>query len=143
MVYETKSAQETYALAEEMGKKAQSGQIICLSGDLGVGKTVFAKGFAKGLGVKEEITSPTFTIMNVYNGRLPLYHFDVYRIADEEEMDDIGYEEFFFGTGVSLVEWPEMIRGLLPDDALWIEVEKDWEKGMDYRRITVKEGEER
>ena len=124
-----------------LAKEAKEGQIYLLSGDLGTGKTAFAQGFAQGLGIEDYVNSPTFTIMQIYDkGRLPLYHFDVYRIGDSSEMDELGYEEYFFGNGVSLVEWPEMIEDILPDDAIRITIEKDLTKGFDYRLIKVKEG---
>lgn len=134
---ESFSPQQTESIGFELGQKAKAGDIYCLSGDLGVGKTVFTRGFAKGLGVEEEyITSPTFTIINEYDGRLNLYHFDVYRIGSIEEMDDTGYEEYFFGDGVCLIEWAELIEEIIPPDAVWINIEKDLDKGFDYRRIT-------
>ena len=124
-----------------LAKEAKEGQIYPLSGDLGTGKTALAQGFAQGLGIEDYVNSPTFTIMQIYDkGRLPLYHFDVYRIGDSSEMDELGYEEYFFGNGVSLVEWPEMIEDILPDDAIRITIEKDLTKGFDYRLIKVKEG---
>ena len=139
MVYETFSPSETEKIGFEMGKNASAGDIYCLSGDLGVGKTVFTRGFAKGLGVEDEyITSPTFTIINEYEGRLNLYHFDVYRIGSIEEMDDTGYEDYFFGNGVCLVEWAELVKEINPENAKWITVEKDLSKGDDYRKITVR-----
>ena len=139
MVYETFSPSETEKIGFEMGKNASAGDIYCLSGDLGVGKTVFTRGFAKGLGVEDEyITSPTFTIINEYEGRLNLYHFDVYRIGCIEEMDDTGYEDYFFGNGVCLVEWAELVKEIIPENAKWITVEKDLSKGDDYRKITVR-----
>lgn len=139
MVYETFSPSETEKIGFEMGKNASAGDIYCLSGDLGVGKTVFTRGFAKGLGVEDEyITSPTFTIINEYVGRLNLYHFDVYRIGSIEEMDDTGYEDYFFGNGVCLVEWAELVKEIIPENAKWITVEKDLSKGDDYRKITVR-----
>ncbi len=139
MVYETFSPSETEKIGFEMGKNASAGDIYCLSGDLGVGKTVFTRGFAKGLGVEDEyITSPTFTIINEYEGRLNLYHFDVYRIGSIEEMDDTGYEDYFFGNGVCLVEWAELVKEIIPENAKWITVEKDLSKGDDYRKITVR-----
>ena len=138
MIYETFSAEETEKLGYEMGKNAKAGNVFCLSGDLGVGKTVFTRGFAKGLEVEDEyITSPTFTIINEYEGRLNLYHFDVYRIGSIEEMDDTGYEDYFFGEGVCFVEWATLIEELLPDNVKWIKIEKDLKKGFDYRRITI------
>ena len=139
MVYETFSPSETEKIGFEMGKNASAGDIYCLSGDLGVGKTVFTRGFAKGLGVEDEyITSPTFTIINEYEGRLNLYHFDVYRIGSIEEMDDTGYEDYFFGNGVCLVEWAELVKEIIPENAKWITVEKDLSKSDDYRKITVR-----
>lgn len=137
---ETASPIETEALGEELGQKAKVGQIYCLRGDLGVGKTVFTKGFARGLGIAERVTSPTFAIVNEYRGRLPFYHFDVYRISCEEEMEDTGYEEYFYGEGVCLVEWAELVRDLIPADAIWITIEKDYAKADDYRRITIGRG---
>lgn len=141
-VWETFSPQETEAIGEKMGQEAMPGQVYSLDGDLGVGKTVFTKGFARGLDITEHVTSPTFTIINEYMGRIPLYHFDVYRISCEEEMDDTGYEDYFYGEGVSLVEWATLIPNLMPKDAIHINIEKDFEKGDDYRRITVSQGED-
>ena len=138
---ETNNPEATEALGEKLGREARAGQIYCLSGDLGVGKTVFTKGFAKGLGITEHVTSPTFAIVNEYEGRLPLYHFDVYRIGDVSEMDEIGYEDYFYGEGVCLIEWADLIREILPERYTRIFIEKDLEKGFDYRRITVTEEE--
>ena len=137
MIKETFSQDETEKFGYELGIKAEPGQIYCLSGDLGVGKTVFTKGFAKGLDIDEHITSPTFTIINEYHGRLPLYHFDVYRIGDIEEMEEIGYDDYFFGGGICLIEWAELIEEILPEDRISITIEKDLSKGFDYRRITI------
>ncbi len=140
MVIETWKPQETFELGRRMGERAQAGQIICLEGDLGVGKTVFTQGFAEGLGIREPVNSPTFTILQQYEeGRLPLYHFDVYRIGDVEEMEEIGYEDCFYGEGVCLIEWPSRILEILPDRTTWVEIAKDLEKGFDYRRIRVEE----
>lgn len=140
MVYETNSPEETFALAEQLGKQAMPGTVYTLTGDLGVGKTVFAQGMASGLGIGEAVSSPTFTIVQVYDeGRLPFYHFDVYRIGDIEEMDEIGYEDYFYGDGVCLVEWAELIEELLPGTRTNIVIEKDPGKGFDYRRITLQE----
>ena len=112
--------------------------VISLTGDLGVGKTVFTQGLAKGLGIEEPVNSPTFTIVQVYEeGRLPLYHFDVYRIGDIEEMDEIGYEDYFYGEGVCLIEWADLIREILPEQMCRVTIEKDLEKGFDYRKITL------
>lgn len=134
----TQSPEETFQLGVELGKEAEPGQVYCLSGDLGVGKTVFTQGFAKGMGIEENVNSPTFTILQPYEGgRLPLYHFDAYRIEDAEEMEEIGYEDCFYGTGVSLVEWPEQIREVIPENGIWIRIEKDLEQGFDYRKITI------
>ena len=140
MVTETRSPEETYALGEKIGKAAQPGQIYTLTGDLGVGKTVFTQGVAAGLGITEPVSSPTFTIVQVYEeGRLPFYHFDVYRIGDVEEMDEIGYEDYFYGEGICLIEWSERIREILPEHPIQITIEKDLEKGFDYRKISVNE----
>ena len=138
MIYETNSEKETFELGKNLGEQAKAGQIFCLNGDLGVGKTVFTQGFAKGLGIEENVNSPTFTIIQVYEeGRIPLYHFDVYRIGDPEEMYEIGYEEYFFGEGVCLIEWSKLIDELIPEEAINIEIDKNREKGLDYRKITV------
>lgn len=138
MIYETNSEKETFELGKNLGEQAKAGQIFCLNGDLGVGKTVFTQGFAKGLGIEENVNSPTFTIIQVYKeGRIPLYHFDVYRIGDPEEMYEIGYEEYFFGEGVCLIEWSKLIEELIPEEAINIEIDKNLEKGLDYRKITV------
>ena len=138
MIYETNYEKETFELGKNLGEQAKAGQIFCLNGDLGVGKTVFTQGFAKGLGIEENVNSPTFTIIQVYEeGRIPLYHFDVYRIGDPEEMYEIGYEEYFFGEGVCLIEWSKLIEELIPEEAINIEIDKNLEKGLDYRKITV------
>ena len=139
-VFETYSEQETFALGKSIGEKAKPGEIYALLGDLGVGKTVFTKGVATGLAIKEQVNSPTFTIVQVYDsGRMPFYHFDVYRIGDPEEMDEIGYEDYFFGDGLCLVEWANLIDELMPEETGWITIEKDLQKGFDYRRITIEE----
>ena len=140
MVYETFSAEETAALGEKIGSKAAPGDVYTLIGDLGVGKTVFTQGIAKGLDITEPICSPTFTIVQVYEeGRMPFYHFDVYRIADIEEMDEIGYEDYFYGQGLTMIEWANLIEEILPDQYHQITIEKNLEKGFDYRRITIEE----
>ena len=139
MIRETYSSEETYALGESLGREAEPGQIYTLIGDLGTGKTVFTQGFAKGLGITDYVNSPTFTILQVYeDGRLPLYHFDVYRIEEPEEMEEIGYGDYFFGDGVTLIEWADIIGELIPGDAVRIEISKDLSKGTDYRRIEIK-----
>ncbi len=139
-VYESFSPQDTFSLGEKTGENAHKGMVFCLNGDLGVGKTVFTQGFAKGLHIDEPINSPTFTIVQEYDeGRMPFYHFDVYRIGDISEMDEIGYEDYFFGDGVCFVEWATLIEELIPEDAIWIDIEKDLEKGFDYRKITIRD----
>lgn len=138
MIYETYSAEETAALGEKLGREAKPGDVCTLMGDLGVGKTVLTQGIAKGLGITEPISSPTFTIVQVYEeGRLPFYHFDVYRIGDIEEMDEIGYEDYFYGEGLTMIEWANLIEEILPDHYREITIEKDLEKGFDYRKITI------
>ena len=138
IIYETFSAEETHALGKKIGAEAQPGAVYTLVGDLGVGKTVFTQGIAEGLEIDEAICSPTFTIVQVYEeGRMPFYHFDVYRIGDIEEMDEIGYEDYFYGEGVSLIEWANLIEEILPEKYTEIKIEKDLEKGFDYRKITV------
>lgn len=138
MVFESTSSQMTFEFAKKIGEKLKSGDVLCLDGDLGVGKTVFTKGVAAGLGIKDDVSSPTFTlIQEYYGGRLPLYHFDVYRIDGLWDMDDLGYEEYFYGEGVCLVEWGSMIKELFPENTIYVHIEKDLEKGFDYRKITV------
>lgn len=139
-IYETNSAEETLQVGMNIAKNAVPGDVFTLTGDLGVGKTVFAKGFAKGLGVDEDITSPTFTIVCEYDtGHIPMYHFDVYRIADPGEMDEIGFDDYVYGDGVCLIEWAELIEDILPQKRTRVLIEKDMEKGFDYRRITVED----
>ena len=142
MIIETRSAKETYQLGVELGKRAKAGQVYTMVGDLGVGKTVFTQGMATGLEITEPISSPTFTIVQVYDeGRLPFYHFDVYRIGDISEMDEIGFEDYVYGEGVSLIEWANLIEEILPDKRVDIVIEKDLTQGFDYRKITI-EGSE-
>lgn len=137
-VYETFSPKETAELGKELGKAACAGDVYTLTGDLGVGKTIFTQGIAEGLGITEIVNSPTFTIVQIYeNGRLPFYHFDVYRIGDIEEMDEIGYEDYFYGEGLTMIEWANLITEILPSKRREIVIEKDLEKGFDYRRITI------
>ena len=138
MVIESFCPEDTFVLGQKIGELVKPGTVISLVGYLGVGKTVFTQGLAKGLGITEPVNSPTFTIVQVYDGgRLPFYHFDVYRIGDIEEMDEIGYEDYFYGEGVCLIEWADLIRELLPEHTGRIVIEKDLEKGFDYRRITL------
>ena len=137
-IIESNKEQDTYDLGYELGQHAKPGQVFTLVGDLGVGKTVFTKGLAAGLGITEPVSSPTFTIVQVYDeGRLPFYHFDVYRIGDVEEMDEIGYEDYVYGEGVSLIEWANLIEDILPEHFTEIKIEKNLEKGFDYRRISI------
>lgn len=137
-IYETYSAEETRALGRKIGETALPGDVYTLVGDLGVGKTVFTQGIAEGLGITEPVSSPTFTIVQIYEeGRMPFYHFDVYRIGDPEEMDEIGYEDYFYGDGLCMIEWANLIEELLPDTRYDVTIEKDLERGFDYRRITI------
>lgn len=137
---ESFSAEDTHALGKKLGENAKPGEVYTLLGDLGVGKTVLTQGIADGLGIKEAICSPTFTIVQVYDeGRMPFYHFDVYRIGDIEEMDEIGYEDYFYSDGLTMIEWANLIEEILPSKRKEITIEKDLEKGFDYRRITIKE----
>ena len=137
---ESFSAEDTHALGKKLGENAKPGDVYTLLGDLGVGKTVLTQGIADGLGIKEAICSPTFTIVQVYDeGRMPFYHFDVYRIGDIEEMYEIGYEDYFYGDGLTMIEWANLIEEILPSKRKEITIEKDLEKGFDYRRITIKE----
>lgn len=138
MILETYKPEDTFKLGETLGAEAKAGEIYCLNGDLGVGKTVFTQGFAKGLGIHEPVNSPTFTIVQQYEeGRLTLYHFDVYRIGDVTEMDEIGYEDCFYGEGVCLIEWSDLIEEILPANTIKVKIEKNLENGFDYRSITV------
>lgn len=137
-VFHSQSETDTFEIGVSLGQACRSGDILLLEGDLGAGKTVFSKGFGKGLGVVEPISSPTFTIVQIYeSGRLPLYHFDAYRIADVEEMEEIGYEDYFYGQGACLIEWASMIREILPEDCILVQIEKDLDKGFQYRKVTV------
>lgn len=138
MEYSSFSPEETFKIAEELGKDAKAGDIFCLNGDLGTGKTLFSQGFAKGLGIEESVNSPTFTIVQEYNdGRLSFYHFDVYRIADAEEMEEVGFTDMIYGDGVCLIEWADLISDILPDHYVRVTIEKNLEKGFDYRCIKI------
>lgn len=138
MVLETRSPDQTFQVGVNLGKGAKPGQVYTLTGDLGVGKTLFTQGFAKGLGIEEPVSSPTFTIVQVYDeGRMPFYHFDVYRIGDVEEMYEVGYEDYVMGEGVCLIEWANLIEEILPGERTEITIEKDLEQGFEYRRITI------
>lgn len=138
MIYESHSAEETFEIGRKIGMEALPGTIICLDGDLGTGKTVFTKGVAAGLGITEPVVSPTFTVVQIYEeGRLPLYHFDVYRIDDPDEMEEIGYRDYFYGEGITIIEWSELIAEIIPEDAKRIVITKDTSKGFDYRQISM------
>lgn len=140
MVVETRSPEETFQMGMELAKSAKPGQVFTLTGDLGVGKTVFTQGFAHGLDIQEPVNSPTFTIVQVYeSGRMPFYHFDVYRIGDVEEMEEIGFDDYIMGEGVSLIEWANLIEEILPEHRTEITIEKNLDQGFDYRRVTVEE----
>lgn len=142
MIFESFTPEDTFTIGRKLAENVRPGEIYTLNGDLGVGKTVFTKGLAAGLGITEPVTSPTFTILQEYDsGRLPLYHFDVYRIGDPEEMEEIGYEDYFFGQGICLIEWAELIEELIPEEAIAVYIEKDLEKGLDYRKICIEKGE--
>ncbi len=138
MIYEMLNADDTERLGFEFGKKAKKGDIFSLTGDLGVGKTVFSKGFAKGMGIISSITSPSFTLINeYYDGRLPFFHFDVYRLSNAEQLYDIGYEDYFYSDGVCLIEWADIVKELIPNNSVWINIKKNLDKGEDYRLIEV------
>ena len=140
MVIETHDPEETFEVGRTIGMNAKPGQIYTLTGDLGVGKTVFTQGVAAGLGITEPVNSPTFTIIQEYeDGRLPFYHFDVYRIGDLEEMEEIGYDDYFFGQGICLIEWAELIEEILPEKRIEVTIEKDLKRGFEYRKITIEE----
>lgn len=137
-IFHSQSPEDTHRLGRELGASCQPGQVYTLTGDLGVGKTLFTQGFAAGLGITEPVNSPTFTILQVYDtGRLPFYHFDVYRIGDVEEMEEVGWEDYIYGQGVCIVEWAELVQSILPEQRTQILIEKDLEKGFDYRKITI------
>lgn len=142
MEYNSFSPEETFFIARKLGEKVEPGTVICLNGDLGVGKTLFSQGFAKGLGIEESVSSPTFTIVQEYHeGRMPLYHFDVYRIMDPEEMEEVGFSDMIYGEGVCLIEWAERISDILPEKYVSVMIEKNLEKGFDYRLIRIENSE--
>jgi tRNA threonylcarbamoyladenosine biosynthesis protein TsaE len=141
-IFISHSPEETMALGKSIAEKAAPGDIIALTGDLGTGKTVFTKGIARGLGIDEPVSSPTFTIVSEYrSGRMPLFHFDVYRIGDPEEMDEVGLDDYLSNGGLSLIEWAELISDMLPPETVWVTIEKDLESGFDFRRITIERPE--
>jgi len=135
----TNSPEETMAVGEKLGQVLKPGDVITLTGDLGAGKTYFSKGVGKGLGVSDHITSPTFTIINEYSGRLPLYHVDAYRVGNSDEVYDLGLEEYLFGEGVTLIEWPQVLEEVLPQQVLEIEIVKD-EKMENQRSFNLNPG---
>ena len=138
MLYKSNSKLETENIAKAFAKTLKLGDVVCINGDLGAGKTAFTAGIAKGIGVTDIVSSPTFTIVQVYeSGRMPLYHFDVYRIGDVSEMDEIGYEDYFFGDGVCVMEWADLVEPILPEEAVRITISKDLSKGADYRKIEI------
>jgi len=139
MVYKSNSPKETENIAKAFAKSLKCGDVVCLNGDLGVGKTAFVQGLTKALGVTDPISSPTFTIVNCYNSTLPIYHFDVYRIDDCDEMYEIGYEEYVYGDGITIIEWPEKIEPILPEKRYDILISKDLSKHEDFRLIDIKE----
>lgn len=137
---DSQKPEDTFQIAYELGKEAKPGDVFCLLGDLGVGKTLFSQGFAKGLGITESVNSPTFTIVQEYDeGRLPLYHFDVYRIEDSEEMEEVGFTDMLYGDGVCLIEWANLIEDILPEHYTKIVIEKDLDRGFDYRLVKVEQ----
>ena len=140
MIFKSLSKEDTESIGMEFGKKATAGSFYGLVGDLAAGKTAFVRGFARGLGVVDEVSSPTFSIVNEYRGGLPLYHFDVYRLGGSEGMADTGYEEYFYGSGVVLVEWADLIEDLMPENAVIINFEKDMARGENFRWIMVAGG---
>lgn len=134
---ETDSFESTVEFGRRLGYILKPGDVICLSGDLGTGKTALTSGIAKALDINSYITSPTFTLVNEYEGRIPLYHFDVYRIADPDEMFDIGFDEYINGEGITIIEWGELISGALPEEIIKINIGKNLKKGLDVREISV------
>ncbi len=139
-IFESFDEQQTFEFGQQIGREAQPGSVYCLVGNLGTGKTIMAKGLASGLGIDEDIVSPTFTIVQEYQGRLPFYHFDIYRIMDEDELFEIGWDEYVNGNGVCLVEWADQVPEAIPPEAIWLTIEKDLSQGISYRKITVSEG---
>lgn len=135
--FKTFSQEETIEIGKALGRLLNTGDIVCINGDLGTGKTVFTNGIAKSLGIKEHITSPTFTIVNEYSGRVPFYHFDVYRIADSEEMFEIGFEEYLYGEGIVVIEWADIIKDILPEEVIQVTIKKNLDLGIDARIIEI------
>ncbi|MDD6214643.1 MAG: tRNA (adenosine(37)-N6)-threonylcarbamoyltransferase complex ATPase subunit type 1 TsaE [Firmicutes bacterium] len=137
MLYKSNSARETINIAKAFAKELKAGDVICLDGDLGAGKTAFVQGLAKGLCIDEYISSPTFTIVNCYEGRLPLYHFDVYRISDSDEMYEVGFDEYVYGNGVAVIEWSQLISDILPEKRFDVTIGKNIDVHEDYREINI------
>lgn len=139
MVFEEINCEGTFELGRKLGKLLTGGEIITLNGDLGTGKTEFTKGIASGLNIDDYIVSPTFTILNEYEGRLKLNHFDVYRVYDPMEIKSIGFDEYIFGDGVSVIEWSDLISDIIPDNIIDVRLYKDLSKGLDYRKLTIED----
>ena len=138
MTFESFSTDDTQKIAKNLAENAQAGHIYALDGELGAGKTAFSKGFAKGLGIVRDISSPTFAIINEYTcGRLPLYHFDVYRLQSSDDFFDAGLDDYFYAGGVSLIEWSQIVKDALPPHTTYIKIEKDFEKGENFRRVII------
>ncbi len=137
LVLRTSRSEETFRVGQLIGAALSPGDIVCLHGDLGAGKTVLTQGIGWGLGVNQPINSPTFTLVNEYAGRIPLYHLDLYRLAEPAQLEQIGWEECVFGEGVAVIEWPEVLTPLLPADYLKISLEKDLSAGEDCRLLTL------
>ena len=136
MIYYTKNTNETENVAEEVAKKLSSGDVILLLGDMGVGKTVFTKGICRAMGVADYVTSPTFTVVNEYEGEsFPVYHFDLYRIEEADELIEIGFEEYLSSGGVCIIEWPQIAGHLLPKQRYEIEIKR--KEDVNEREITV------
>lgn len=135
--FESRSEAETIKIAEDFAKTLKSGDIVALSGDLGAGKTAFTKGVAKAFGISDEVTSPTFTIVNQYDGELTLYHFDAYRLENVDAHECDWLDDYFFSDGVCLIEWAANIEAVLPKGYINVRIEKDLSKGEDYRTISI------
>ncbi len=137
LLVRTESPQQTFELGRRLGQILLPGDLVCLEGDLGTGKTCLAGGIARGLGVTGYVSSPSFNIVNEYEGRFPVYHIDVYRLEDPAELEEIGYRDYFFGTGVTVVEWADKIKELVPDECLWIRLVRPPGGEVDHREITI------
>jgi len=136
LTFTIENENEMKAFGHGLGKILSKGDVVCLSGDLGAGKTTLTKAIAIGMGIDDYVTSPSYTIVNEYEGRLNLYHFDVYRINDVEEMYELGYEEYFFGSGVCIIEWAGMVEDLLPEKRIWVEIYQG--DSLEKREVLIK-----